>query len=277
MLDIPVKDMAAVVAMMESMGVAADAVGNRLTRFYGQLITKADDAAKFMKGFTTTVKEGNEYITRTYSGTRPAAGVYQQRQGPVLQDFMGALDQVPDAAKAEAMAQWFDLVGQVGGKVGVLAGNTKGLADALKTAREEFERGNSLFEEYDKALLTTESHMKILRNNINDAAITVGDAFLPVLNRLVEYAIPGIQMLAAAFKSLSWETKVLVVAVPLIATVLAPLIFIVAQLAHGLACCLWDSRRSVFWQRTLACPSLAWARHSSPCSTSLNSLLRVVL
>jgi TP901 family phage tail tape measure protein len=234
MLDIPVKDMAAVVAMMESMGVAADAVGNRLTRFYGQLITKADDAAKFMKGFTTTVKEGNEYITRTYSGDKAQLLEFINKDRvQVLQDFMGALDQVPDAAKAEAMAQWFDLVGQVGGKVGVLAGNTKGLADALKTAREEFERGNSLFEEYDKALLTTESHMKILRNNINDAAITVGDAFLPVLNRLVEYAIPGIQMLAAAFKSLSWETKVLVVAVPLIATVLAPLIFIVAQLAHG--------------------------------------------
>lgn len=234
MLDIPVQDMAAIVAQMESMGVASDAVGNRITRFYQQLITKSDEAAKFMSGFTTEIVKDGERIKRTYSGDADEFMAWlNEDKTQVLTDFMAALSQVPGDQSTQAMAQWFELVGQVGGKVGVLAGNVKGLGEALKNSREEFEKGNSLFVEYDKALMTTESHLKIMRNNINEAAITVGDAFLPVLTRLIEYAIPGIQILTNAFKSLSWNTKLLIVGLPLIAMVLAPLLFIISQIGHA--------------------------------------------
>ena len=233
MLDIPVQDMAAIVAQMESMSVASDAVGNRVTRFFQQLITKSADAAKFLKGFNVVAEDGVT-ILRSYSGDEEEfLAALNKDKVQVLNDFMDALSRVPAEQSTQAMAQWFDLVGQVGGKVGVLAGNVKGLGSALRTAREEWEKSNSLFEEYDKALMTTESHLKILRNNLNNAAITVGDTFLPVLNRLIEYAVPGIQILTAAFKSLSWETKVLAVAIPLIAMVLAPLLFIFSQLGHA--------------------------------------------
>jgi TP901 family phage tail tape measure protein len=231
MLDIPVQDMAAIVAQMESMGVAADAVGNRLARWYQQIIDKSDEFAKMMAGFKTT--DGRMYETGD-----AVLRMLENDPAQLLMDAAEAMSMVNDqveGSRAKALQQWFDVFGQVGGKVGVLAGNVEGFSAALKNARTEFMSGTSLFKEYDKALMTTDAHMKILRNNLNDAAITVGDAFLPVINRLVEYAIPGIQMLAAAFKSLTWEQKLLIVGLPLLITVLAPILFMVTQLFHGVS------------------------------------------
>ncbi len=77
-----------------------------------------------------------------------------------------------------------------------LAGAGDKLELALIASNEAFEDGTALAEEARIRYMTTESQLKILKNTFRDIAITIGDAFLPVLNQVIQAARPFIDQVA---------------------------------------------------------------------------------
>lgn len=67
-----------------------------------------------------------------------------------------------------------------------LAQNLEGLTEAMETSNRAFEEGNTLQEEFDAATDTFSARVQILKNNLNELAISVGEEILPTLTSFVE-------------------------------------------------------------------------------------------
>lgn len=52
---------------------------------------------------------------------------------------------------------------------------------AMKTGNDAFEDNNALLSEAEKRYATTEAQLQIMKNNVNDAAISFGEVFLPAV------------------------------------------------------------------------------------------------
>lgn len=77
-----------------------------------------------------------------------------------------------------------------------LAGNSKLLTDAVDKSSEAWKKNTALTNEAEKRYATTESQLKMLRNNVNDVGITLGTALLPSLNKIVKALIPVLNKFA---------------------------------------------------------------------------------
>lgn len=70
------------------------------------------------------------------------------------------------------------------------------LAESIELGNQAFEDNNALLEEAEKRYDTTAAKLDIARNSIHDAAITIGDTFLPALAGLAEGAAGAAQAVA---------------------------------------------------------------------------------
>ena len=76
-----------------------------------------------------------------------------------------------------------------------LAGAGDLLTETLALGEEAWAENTALTEEAEKRYRTTESQLLLLKNQLRDVAITIGDALLPFLNQLVQAARPIIEEL----------------------------------------------------------------------------------
>jgi len=67
-----------------------------------------------------------------------------------------------------------------------LTGNTRNLTDSLDTSRKAWRRNNAMTEEADKRFGTFASRVQVLKNNLMGLGVTVGNAVLPHLSKLVK-------------------------------------------------------------------------------------------
>lgn len=87
-----------------------------------------------------------------------------------------------------------------------LVGASDMLSEAVELSTEAWEENTALTNEAEQRYKTTASQLKILWNRIKNVAITIGDALLPVIQRIVEWITPFVekaQTLAERFKELS--------------------------------------------------------------------------
>lgn len=84
--------------------------------------------------------------------------------------------------------------------IGALASNTERLTELQRLSGEQFAKGTSLTNEYDKKNETTAAKLERLQNNLKMMAITVGEQLLPVVNDLVKSIVPIIQGFAQWIK-----------------------------------------------------------------------------
>lgn len=81
--------------------------------------------------------------------------------------------------------------------------------DTMSTASDAFRENTALVEEANKRYATTESQLKIFRNNLEDIGITLGSVLLPALNDLLTNLKPMIE----SFQSFSEANPKLLVSV----------------------------------------------------------------
>lgn len=226
MLKIPEQKLAAIVATMISSGTEASTAGTQLTRWYTTIIRKTEEFAKIMDGYTNEVGE-------SYTDMESVLNKINTDPVGALTDAIDALYRTGDDERAQKLANFFEVSGHVGGKVAVLAGSYRNLKDAINAVSAEWENGTSLNEEYNIAVMTTESHVSALKNNLSMLANTIGSVLLPVITKGTEYAIPLIQMLAKSFTSLDKKTQLLIIGIPLLVAVLTPVLLLFGQLGHA--------------------------------------------
>jgi len=74
-----------------------------------------------------------------------------------------------------------------------LAGSGDVLTDAMNLSTDAFAENTALTKEAEARYRTTESQFKILKNTIKDVAITIGQALLPFVNKMLKAAKPLIE------------------------------------------------------------------------------------
>jgi len=67
------------------------------------------------------------------------------------------------------------------------------LREALRLAAIAFDENTALTEEFEKRVTTAASQLKLLRNSIMDVAITVGDIFIPIIKKVIDFIKPIIE------------------------------------------------------------------------------------
>jgi TP901 family phage tail tape measure protein len=179
-LKIHAADAAALSAMLISAGVSAESTGTRLGTMYVKLTQNADKFAEMAKN------------TKMYATEQDVLNAINKDAVQVLFDLIQMMGE--ESNRAEALAAAFDLVNIRGGRaLGNLIGSEKQLRDILKRAREEWGEAASLVMEYNRALESAKSHLQILRNNLTEVGVELGNTLLPALNELIELLIPALR------------------------------------------------------------------------------------
>jgi len=214
-------DLAAFVSSLYDMGVGAREAGTMFSRMASYVTTRIDDLADFTGLSVAEIRKAFD------------------------QDFVGGLLGVLRAigdiqSESEQMAVATEIFGMRAARGVILLANQYDdvLVPTLERARKEFESGSSIINEYTKAMSSTKAQIGILQNSLRVLAVTIGDALLPVINLVLKYVVPAVQMAAEAFAGLNDKTKVLIIAGAGLLAVLGPVAMIFGTLAFGVGIAL---------------------------------------
>lgn len=224
-LNITEANAAALSATLVSMGFSGEEAGTALRNLGVYLIRNVDGVVASMKA------------TSKYSDKQKALNAINEDAVAVFIDLARAANEANDEnQRAQALQALMEIGNLRGGRaLAAMATNIDLVEKNLRAANNEWERGSSLMQEYERAMLSTKSQMGVLRNNVNDLGITIGDAILPRINELIQIAVPTVQILSDAFKKLSKTTQLQVVAFAMLVIVAGPLLMFVGQLVHAVA------------------------------------------
>jgi TP901 family phage tail tape measure protein len=158
-----------------------------------------------------------------------------------LVDLMGALGEVESRTSRMQIAQ--EIFGKRAGRgVTLLSENMDELVSNLELANSEFHHGDSLIREYNDAMQSAQAQLGILRNNLQVAAATLGQTFLPLVNKAVAWIVPLVQKLTESFAALPTRFKYAAAAGAALLAVIGPLsvifstlIFSASMIVTGLA------------------------------------------
>jgi TP901 family phage tail tape measure protein len=231
------KDLVAGLGVLITSGVDPSAAGTTLQRWYVQIMKNSDKFAAFMKGYVREVRDENGKLVESFEPYKDANDVIQRINDEpikVLTDTITALGTATDSQKARAIKEFFDATGLVGGRIGAMGANYQKMDEMLKAVDKEWAHSIELQMDYERMLNTTDSAVKIFKNNIKDLGITIGSYVMPYINKAIQLAIPLIQDLGKAFGSLSEKQKMMVVVIPMLAAALGPVLFLVSSLTHSI-------------------------------------------
>lgn len=107
----------------------------------------------------------------------------------------------------------------------------------IQLSGEAWKENNALTAEAAKRYETTASKLAIMRNRMNDAAITLGDALVPAGMKALDAAVPliaAIGTLAALFADLPGPVQTGILGVLALGAAMGPLLLVMGNLATGL-------------------------------------------
>lgn len=105
------------------------------------------------------------------------------------------------------------------------------LDDAVTTANTAWDENIALSNEASKRYATTESQMKILRNGLNNLAISIGDILLPIINKIVA----GLQNAIGWFSNLDDGVKKTILIVGGLIAAISPVAGIISGIAGAMS------------------------------------------
>jgi TP901 family phage tail tape measure protein len=220
------------VDQMENLGSAINALSNEMATSSGEIVDSMLRSSAALNqfglnnrqivGMSAALNEVSESSRRAGSRLRRVAqelldprkvGDVARALGMTEAEFKNLRREQPDQIMlrlAEAFAEGGRTAEELRGTLSTasrqavagLAQNLDGLRTALQRSNETFAEGTSLQKEFDAATQTFNSRMQVLKNNINEVAITIGNDLLPVLNPLLETLndlISGSEDLEATF------------------------------------------------------------------------------
>ena len=159
---------------LSSVGIAAEAGGTAISRVMVDIARAVDQGGDKLDGFAQVAGMSAEDFRRAFQDD--AAGA--------IVTFIEGLGRVKDEG-----GNTFQVLEDLGqGNVRVRdallrsAGAGDLLREALQTGSAAWEENTALTEEAEKRYATTASQIQILKNNVNDVAIEVGQQLMPALN-----------------------------------------------------------------------------------------------
>jgi len=209
-------------ATLIDMGFSEGEAGTALARLTTGLIQNADAVAAAMAG------------TEKYADAQAVLTAIEEDAFGVIIDLTKAM--ADGESKAVALGEAMEIGGLRGGRgLAGLSGNIATLSDNLALAENQWNNSTSLMKEYELAMTSTKNQMGLLKNNINDVGITLGDALLPTINQIIQVLVPALRLFNEWFKSLDGGTKRMIVLGAVGAVALGPALFMFGQLANALS------------------------------------------
>jgi TP901 family phage tail tape measure protein len=173
-------------ASLISMGMDASDAGTRLNSAFTKMGKNVGGLADFLE------ITGDEF--RTSFGEDPMAMLIS------ITEKLGEIEDPLERARMSA-----SLFGMVGGKaITGLGGNLEGLKTNLDNAAKGFEENTSLQEEFAAKTDTLKAKFQLLQNALNGAAIMIGTALAPYVEKLalwITNMVPVVMKLAGELKA----------------------------------------------------------------------------
>lgn len=163
-----------------SMGINAEAAGSSLSRIFNSVTTNIGTSSKKAQVFADTLNLSAHEFKVAWE--RDALGTFQ--------DFLGELGKVDKFKQANILKG----IGITGTRdinaVQLMINNLKEVNRQLDVSRSGT---GALGKEADKAFGSTANQIKLFKQNIDEAARTVGDALLPKINELAKRGTKWLQ------------------------------------------------------------------------------------
>jgi TP901 family phage tail tape measure protein len=161
-------------AAVANTGIEVEAGGSALQRFFIDALTAVEEGGAGLETFARTAGVSAESFRDSF----------RDDAGAALADFIEGLGELPEAVQIQTLADLgFNDVRITRTLLG-LATDADNLRDSLNISAEAFAANSALGEEAAKRYATTASQLKILKQNVTDAAVTIGDELLPVVAEL---------------------------------------------------------------------------------------------
>jgi TP901 family phage tail tape measure protein len=171
-------DVLALANAMTSMGINAERGGGVMTRVMQDIYAAVQEGGDQLQGFADVAGVTAEEFARQFQADPIAA----------IDAFVQGLNDV-EASGGNVVSALGDL-GYVGTQDTAVLLQLKGagdlLTDSLELGNEAWEQNTALVQEAAKRYDTTAAKTEMARNALNDAAIEIGDVFLPVMASLAE-------------------------------------------------------------------------------------------
>ena len=102
---------------------------------------------------------------------------------------------------------------------------------AIQTGKGAWEENSALTKEAEKRYETTASQLTIMKNHIQDAGITLGSVFLPILAEVAD----KVSGFADKIAGLDKDTQVAILGVTIFVAVLSPLLILIGKISTGIS------------------------------------------
>nr|DAJ89461.1 MAG TPA: minor tail protein [Caudoviricetes sp.] len=217
------QDILALSTAMSSVGIQAEAGGTAMTQTLSAISKAVSEGGDDLKTFAKVAGVSADEFAKMWSDDPITA----------IQGFIGGLGDMN--ANGEDVLAVLDELGLSGirqsNMLQSLALASGVLGDAVTTANNAWEENVALSNEASKRYETTESQMKILRNGLNNLAISIGDILLPIINKIVA----GLQNAIDWFSSLDDGVKKTILIVGGLIAAISPIAGIISGIAGAIS------------------------------------------
>ena len=221
-----VEDVIAIAATLVESSASAERAGTQLNRALSETATNLDEMAE---SFGLASDELKALITEN-----PAEAFFAIAES--IASIENPVDRVAAATElfGEVGAKAVNILGQATINAAKSSDEFSKLAENVALSRKAFYDAVSLQIEFDRALDSVTNQLKILQNNFRVLAVTIGEAVLPPLTKILTFAIPIVKILTELFDQAGDRAKLMAVGFVLLAAVIGPLLFALGSLLFSL-------------------------------------------
>lgn len=189
------EDILALSASLSAVGIHAEAGGTALGRFVIEMDSAVRSGGEDLESFAEVAGVSAEEFATSF----------REEPTEAIQLFVEGLSRISDSGGDVAGALQDLGLNEIRVRRALLsmAGNTDLLADALGFANEGWDDSNALLEEVSRRYDTANLSIETAWNNIKDAAIGIGQDFVPIVAK----AARQVQIWGRAWASLDEDTK----------------------------------------------------------------------
>lgn len=183
---VSINDTAAAIAVMSKKGLDATTAGTGIGRILVQLARQGTPAE------------------RTLTNLANRTGAYNFENGEAVIKGLGLVGTLQLIGKATdgsltKLEQFIPNIRQIRASLALLDSGGKDVVEMQKLFESQTNLAVESAKAYAARLQTTSSQMQIMKNNLNEAGIAIGQTFLPVANQLIEW----VTKLATGFGNLT--------------------------------------------------------------------------
>ena len=212
----------ALATAMSSVGIEAEAGGTAMTQTMNAIESAVASGGDKVEEFARIAGMSADQFTKNWN-EKPIEAITAFIAG------LGELDEQGESATL--VLEKLGLTGvRQGNMLKSLALASDMLADAVGMSSQAWEENTALAEESAKRYETMASRLQVMKNNIKDVGITLGEILMPYIEKAVE----KIQQLTEWFSNLDEKQQENIVRFAAVAAAIGPILLIIGKVVTGI-------------------------------------------